>query len=175
MYFSEMDSEQQDVYLAVHRSVRYHERRRAWFVKLHRITSALTVLMSGTVLLMINNTMPSNTFINIISVIAAIFAAGDVLIGFSNKAEKHQGLKRKFNALEQKMVEGDNKRQTWLKHASERIQIERDETSIYRALDVLCHNETSKAFGLDDEVVKLVPFQAWTANIFKWQNIASSL
>lgn len=175
MYFTEMDSDQQDTYLGVHRSVRYHDRRSAFFINLHRITSALTVLMSGTILLMINDTMPSSCFINWMSGIAAFFAASDVLIGFSGKAELHRDLKRQFNALEQKMLEGDDKRTTWLKYASSRVKIEADEPPIYRALDVLCHNDVSKAHGLDDEIKMPVPFQVFTANIFRWENISSSL
>lgn len=175
MYFSEMSDDHQETYLQVHRSVRYHDRRSSYFVKLHRITSALTVLMSGTILLMITDTMPPSSFINWISGVAAAFAATDVLVGFSRKAEQHQDLKRQFVALEVKMIEGDNKRSTWLKHAGECTRIGGDEPAIYRALDVLCHNETSVAFGLNDQVKTLVPFQAFTANIFKWSNISSSL
>lgn len=171
-----MNDEQHAEYFSVHRSVRYHDRRSGFFTTLHRITSGLTVLMAGTILLTINNSMPSSALINILSVIAAFFAATDVILGFSAKAELHRDLKREFNQLEQIMIESDDKPKTWLKIMAKRVAIQENESTPYRVLDVLCHNETVVALGLDEKDIREpgVLF-VLTAHLIKWPNIGTRL
>jgi hypothetical protein len=50
MNIEDMTDAQYGLLFDVRRSIRYHDRRRAFFETLHRITSALTILLVGWVL-----------------------------------------------------------------------------------------------------------------------------
>lgn len=163
----------------IRRSIRYHDRRKSFFERLHHITSFLTILMAGSVLFDLAKDGETAWWLIVASILAALFAICDMVIGFSKQAGIHANLKDRFSALEINMISGDTKEETWNNYQRERLSIEKDEPPIYVALDALCRNELLIAEGFkgidyQDNCAKVGKFEQITSNIFKWPNLFSS-
>ena len=160
----------------VRRSVRYHDRRRAFFERLHQITSALTVLLAGSVLFDLARPGETAYWMIGLAVVAALLSAWDIVVGYAGKSGLHKDLKTRFGALEMDMMSGDNASETWKRYQIERLRIEQDEPPIFRALDLLCHNELLIAEGFDrndkSHFEQLSPWQRATRHIFHWADHA---
>ena len=144
---SEMTDAQYALYFDVRRSIRYHDRRSAFFERMHQLTGVLTVLLAGSVLFDIARPGDNPAWLLALAAIAALFSAFDIVIGYAAKAGQHRDLKARFAALEIAIVTGNADAATWQAHHTERLRIEQDEPPIYRALDLLCHNELMRAEG----------------------------
>ncbi|MEW6120201.1 MAG: hypothetical protein AB1593_08930 [Pseudomonadota bacterium] len=167
-----MTNDQYALLFSVRRSVRYHDRRRAFFERLHRLTSVLTVLMAGSVLFEIGRSGETSGWLMGVAVMAAILAAVDMVVGYASRTNQHRGLKERFVELEMAMLKGDDSPEVWTEHRLARLKIERDEPPIYRALDLLCHNELLRAEGGNTaNLVVLTDVQRWTRHIFHWPDI----
>jgi hypothetical protein len=172
---SEMTDAQYAFFFDVRRSLRYHDRRRAFFERMHQITGALTVLLAGSVLFDIARPGDNPAWLLALAAIAAILSALDMVIGYAAKAGLHRDLKARFAALEISIVLGDAEASTWQAHRAERLRIEQDEPPIYRALDLLCHNELLRADGhpATADHLAAVPFhQRLTRHLFHWPDSA---
>jgi hypothetical protein len=161
-------AERDELLFNVRRSVRYHDRRTAFFEFLHRLTNFLTILLAGAVLSELLGS-PSRPILQALAGIVALLSAADLVIGFARGADTHRSLKRRFIQLENLLHTGE----TTKKLQQERLSIEAEETPIYRVLDVLCHNELCTAMGKDARHIYKVPrLKRWTANWLRWPNFA---
>lgn len=179
MKLSDMSDEQFGLLFDIRRSVRYHDRRRAFYERLHRVTNVLTILMAGSVLHELGRSGQPAGWLVAISAMAAILAAIDMVAGFSAYAALHRDLKSRFGALEIAMFSGDADEETWKAHRVKRLEIERDEPPVYRALDLLCHNELAAADGWKrkdnpDHFSDLTPWQRFTCQFFMWSDLGPS-
>lgn len=132
----------------IRRSVRYHDRRRAFYEQLHQITSVFTVLMAGSVLF--DLARPGNTpvWLMSIAVAAALLSTVDMVVGYSRRAVLHSSLRERFATLEISMVCGSSSDEAiWQTYQHQRLLIEKDEPSPYQVLDLLCRNELLRAEG----------------------------
>lgn len=174
-----MNTPQYQLLFGVRRSIRYHDRRRAFFEFLHRVTAGLTVLLAGSVLFEVARLGETAWWLTTISIFAAVLAAWDIVVGYSEKAKLHLDLKRGFGALEIAMIAGDGSPQTWNDHELARLRIEQDEPPIFRALDVLCQNELLIAEGIKNDEKNSQYFgrvnfwQLSTRHFFHWSNITA--
>lgn len=159
----------------IQRSVRYHDRRTAYFELLQRLTNVIAILLAGVVVMeLVGATSP--WWIRTLAVAGALLTAGDLVIGFGRKADVHRDLKRRFIALEGQLEGGDDLE----KIRRRRLSIEAEEPPVHRALDLLCHNEMSAAMGWDPkknpEHFSHVPwYMQMTANLFRWPNAGASV
>jgi len=169
-----MSDEQYALFFDVRRSIRYHDRRRAFFETLHRLTGALTVLLAGAVLFDIARPGDNPAWLLALAAIAAVLSAFDLVAGYSSRANRHADLKRRFVALESGILAADTADATWQRLAADRLAIEADEPPIYRALDVLCHNELARAEGIFD-TYHLPAWAALTAHLFHWPDISAHI
>jgi hypothetical protein len=178
MNFDEKNPERYDLLFDVRRSVRYHDRRRAFFEQLHRISATLTVLLAGSVLFDVARPGETAYWMTVLAVIAALLAAMDIVIGYAGRATLHHELKRRFVALEIAIVSGKDDPETTKQHQAERLHIEKDEPPIFRALDLLCHNEVAKATGFTregDGQKNFANVRWWpqlTRHFFHWPDLA---
>lgn len=132
-----------DQHFDIQRSARYHDRRLTHYDRLHRLTSIVTVMISGVVMLdYFGSEIP--TVIKTLAFGGAIMGACDLVVGFSKSANQHRNLKRSFIFLERDLTE---QKLTLRQIKSRRLDIESEEPAIYRALDVLCLIETCAALG----------------------------
>ena len=163
----------------VRRSARYHERRRAFFESLHRLTSFFTILLAGGVLFELAGTGSPARWLQCIGLFAAALAATDLIVGFAARATQHAGLRARFVDLEMAMARGGTDETAWQAHRLARLAIERDEPPIYRALDLLCRNEMLQAEGFSSEqqpghFVQVGRWQRLTSQVWHWQNLSVS-
>ena len=176
--FTKFTEEQYGLYHSVIRSIRYHDRRMGFFRLLHNITSVVTIFLASSFLLA--NNIDENLWLKVLSIIAALFAALDIVVGFSESANKHDILKRKFMDLQITILDIINAENEddprWAQCYRTRLEIEKDEPPVYRALDLLCHLEANAAEGIkpeeDESYQEVKWYQKLTANMLKWENIA---
>lgn len=171
-----MDTSQQakqfDLLFGVVKSVRYHNHRRAHYERLHQLTNVAAIITAGYAFLAVSEvSLPIWT--SALGMLSALLAAFDLVIGYSRMADCHRNLSRRFSCLEQDMGDSDVAEADLKKFTRERLEIEKDEPPIYRALDVLCDAETCRAFGCADErMIVLSGFEAMTANWYRWTSLA---
>lgn len=163
----------------IRRSIRYHDRRKSFFERLHHVTSFLTILMAGSVLFDLAKNGETAWWLTVFGILAALFAILDMVVSFSRQAGIHGNLKDRFSILEIEMVSGDSSEEAWLKYQRDRLNIEKDEPPIFTALDALCRNELLIAEGYSGsdylkECISVSWFERITSNIFKWPNIIIS-
>lgn len=182
MHLSEqlnISHEQYGLLFDVRRSVRYHDRRRAFYEQLHHFTSFLTILMAGSVFFDLAKPGETAGWLLGISVLAAIFAALDMVIGYSKRASLHNNLRERFALLEIDMVMGDTEEATWSNYWRDRLMIEKDEPPLYKVLDGLCRNELLEAEGYkrktnsDQFFDSATCWQVITAQLFRWENVST--
>lgn len=174
---SDMSHEQYALLFHVRRSIRYHDRRRTYFERLHHITSALTILLAGSVLFDLAKPGDSPGWMIILALISGFLSIFDMVVNYSSNATKHHDLKKRFGDLEIAIKTGNNEDATWKAHHKELLSIEKDEPPIYRALDLFCHNELLRADGFKQDepngaqFAKLSRYQWITRHIFHWADI----
>jgi hypothetical protein len=165
-----MSDPQTDLIFDLMRSVRYHDRRRAHFERLHRATNVVTILLAGIVLMELSGG-GSPLWVRVLAVVGALLGATDLVIGFSKSADAHHNFKRRFSELESEANAGGSLDAV----VRQRLAIEAEEPPIFRALDLLCYNEICAAVGHHRTdtpcVFAEVPwYMRWTANWLRWPN-----
>lgn len=180
MHLSEqlnLSHEQYGLLFDVRRSVRYHDRRRAFYEQLHLFTSLLTILMAGSVFFDLAKPGQTACWLQFASAVAAFFAAMDMVIGYSKRASVHSNLRERFALLEIDMVMGDAEENTWAGYQRERLMIEKDEPPLYKVLDNLCRNELLEAEGYKrkehpEQFFDATCWQQTTAQLFRWSDVS---
>jgi hypothetical protein len=177
MKIDDMTEAQFGLLFDMRRSARYHDRRRAFFEVLHKITSVLTILLAGSVIFGIaHDGAKDPAWLVSVALAASLLSAFDLVVGYANKAALHRELKNRFSALQISILCGGATEDEWIAHERERLQIEQDEPPVYRALDLLCHNELLKAEGYSPETYeaqrgRLNWLEKATSQFIKWQDI----
>jgi len=167
-----MQSKQFDLLFGVVRSVRYHSHRRAHYERLHKITNVAAIVTAGYAFLAVSS-VPLPIWTSVMGMASALLAAFDLVVGYSRMADCHRDLSRRFSALEQQIGDSDLADTDLRCFNRERLEIEKDEPPIYRALDVLCDAETCRSFGCSTENrLGLTWFENITANWCRWTSIA---
>ena len=165
-----MSDEQYGLFFGIRRSIRYHDRRVAFYTGMHHLTGVLTVLLAGSVLFDVARPGNNPSWLIILALLAAVLSAIDVVVGYAAKSGLHRDLKRDFNALEARIVletDGD-----WDQYRVERLRIEQNEPPIYQALDLLCHNEVLRSDGAEGKYyVTMTWWQQMTRHIFHWADL----
>lgn len=175
MNTAELNDEQFKLLFNVRRSIRYHDRRRAFFDLLHQVTSVMTILMAGSVLFEVARPGDNPVWMILLSIIAALFAAVDMAVGFARRGNEHKMLRSRFADLEIAMLLSDLADPDWKDHKKERLCIEKDEPPVYVVLDLLCHNELLVAMGYDkkEDAIHFVAISDWkalTSQLWRWEN-----
>lgn len=177
MRLESLSQDQHDLYFDVHRSIRYNERRAAFYERLHRITNALTILTAGIAIVDLSGN-PIPRWLVWVVALTAMAATADLVIGFGRMADLHRSLRRRFCLLQSHMVKAFPDAVDIRQLELERLDIEQDEPVVYRALDVLCHNETLLALGYTIDVDRarfgyLPLYKRVTAQVWSWHDQVS--
>ncbi|MFI3219635.1 MAG: hypothetical protein QX189_11015 [Methylococcales bacterium] len=174
-----LSDENYHLLFGVRRSIRYHEYRRNFYQKLHKVTNLFTLLMAGAVLLdAAKEGITPDSYVYL-GVIAALFAAFDLVIGFASQANAHGQLRERFAQLEIDMMTGLDSLELWSDYQRQRLLIEKDEPAVYHVLNILCHNELLVSEGVKQKdnpeaFFKLNVFYRLTRNMCHWENITSA-
>jgi hypothetical protein len=146
---------------------------------MHQLTGGMTVLLSGSVLFDLAKPGETASWLLALAATAAVLSAWDIAVGYAACAAHHHGLRGRFAALEIAILNGDSNAASWAAYQRERLLIEQDEPPVYRALDLLCHNEllVAEAGRRDgDNAEHLWTVSTWqrmTRHLLHWGDIAT--
>lgn len=150
----------------IQRSIRYHQRRRAWFDGWHKLTvGAAAVFGSATFYSVLQSYAEAAM---ILAGLVTLLSVADFVIGHGPMARLHHDLARDFIRLDARLriVDGDNAellREIW----EERLAIEAREPPTKVILNRICFNEQLRAEGREDEdyYIELGWFQRAMAHV----------
>lgn len=155
----------------VRRSVRYHDKRAAFFERTHRLNSAFTILLSSSVVFDIARPGDTSPWLIALALAAALLSVVDLVVGLSKMGSQHRDLQRRFAELERRIITGPVQGECWTQYHAERLLIEMDEPTPYVMLDTICHNELLHAQGFakdDNRRVSVSWWQRTTCQLWPW-------
>ncbi|WKN21516.1 hypothetical protein [Azotobacter vinelandii] len=165
---SELEDNWHNMLFGVRRSIRYHQRRRAFFERLDQFSNMLSVIFGSTAIYGVLGP-DAKKFALIASAMVTATASINLVIGCSKKAREHSDLARRFIELEKRMI-GKASVERLNEVTEARLNIEAEEPPILRVLDALCHNDQMRAMGYKrEQLAKIGPLQTLFAQIFDWR------
>jgi hypothetical protein len=139
---TEEEREISNLKFGIEKSMRYHQRRRAFLETVHRLLMFSVIVVGSTAALVI---VPSEKWLG---VAAALIAAFDLVYAPGMRARDHMILNQRFTVLMADVFRAQSidagRIAEW---KAQRILIEADEPPIYWALDKDCYNEICFALG----------------------------
>ena len=137
------------IIVGVRRSVRYHNRRRAFFDGWVLITNAVSVIF-GSAAMWIFWAEVNLRWGVYAALVVTFFSAINLVVGAGQRARSHADLARRFFSLEKEIVSmADPTEEQRRVLMGKRLEIEADEPPILRVVDVMCHNELAGAMGFN--------------------------
>jgi len=164
---SSLEEKWHDQLFGVRRSIRYHQRRRAFFDRLDQFGNMLSVVLGSTA---IYGILESSSKTLALSATAAvtIFSAVNLVFGSVQKARTHAELARRFVVLEKRFLDAPTP-ELLCEITNERLSIEAEEPPVLRVLDCLCHNELMRAEGYPHSQLAQISFlQSCLAQLVDW-------
>ena len=134
-------------------SMRYHQRRRAFYERSHSVIMFLIVVLGSAAFSALVQEWSS-----LLVATATILAALDLVWTPSHRSRDHEMSFRRFSSLISDVRTDDESEENFAKWKKERITIEADESPIYWTLAHDCYNEVIR---LTDEPGKLVKIPWW--------------
>lgn len=153
----------------VNRSVRYHNRRRAFYDRFNDFSTVCAlVLGSATFFVLFKELEFSAAAKAVPAGLITIIASINLVMGSTRMARLHHDLAKRFIALESELSAMGSLDETGLAHlTAARLAIEQDEPPVLRVLDTLCYNDTLRAFGYARErFIHVRWYQRWAAQFF---------
>jgi hypothetical protein len=149
----------------IHKSLRYHAKRRSFFDGSHRLCMAINAIAGGgaAASAVSHNPMLAGKS----AILVGIASAVDVSFGLSAMARKHDQLYQQFGKLAADMAKVDVDHLTneiVRDFRSRRLTIESKEAGSLEALNVLCHNEEVDARGWGTKY-RVGRMQIWLAQL----------
>lgn len=160
----EVSSELIALDFGVHKSIRYHVKRRAFFDVMHRVAMLIAVIGGSAAFFAL---IGEKTEVGQIAALTvAIATALDLVFAFPENAREHDKLAERFSDLAVELALApsgavDGRRLAELK--GKRLALERGEPTALDALNVICHNEEAEARGYDRDQIYRV---GWGQKIF---------
>lgn len=144
-------------------SIRYHERRSRWYDWWDRAAKAIALVGgAATVAQVIGPGEPQLWVAAAITISSAL----SLVFGYADKARVHFDLKRRYCALEARIIEaGDATPEAVRRHEAEISLIEADEPPTLAALVQICQNEVAQARGQLEHVHPVGPLTALLADL----------
>ena len=170
-----LETRHHNLYFGVRRSVRYHERREGSLLFLRNAADFMVFVLGSVTALIIVELVGSEWPIlwRLAVPIGATLLTGAALVcQWAAKGALHSELKRRFIALERKLVRrrGNLTEDVMGILEEERLTIQADEPPVLRVLDTICHNDMVHAMRLPREHIVPVTFlQRLFAPFFDFQ------
>lgn len=159
-----------ELLFGVRRSIRYHNRRRMFFDRLHKANNSIGVIFgSAAIFTALNQIYPSLTILS--AVLITLSSTIDLIISTSQMARLHEDLSRHFIRLERDMIVVQHTSAEELKRfTAERLDIEAEEPPVLHILNTICHNELMRAMGYGkEEMAKIAPLQRLFSPFFDFK------
>lgn len=157
----------------VETSIRYHERRQAYYERTDAFVNAANLIAGSGAVLAIARNAPSQTVIWLSAIVAALSLL-NLTMRSSHMAAQHARLKQRFveliKSLKRLDPEAANFKESLSKLEQRRLSIEMDEPTIYRGVAILADNELAFAHGHGDEYLWHIPwYKQLTAHFIRWE------
>lgn len=141
-----------DLLFGIRRSIRYHNRRRSFYDRLHKFNTIIAVVGGSAVIATILGKLGASWPLAF-SVVITISAAVDLALNSSQAARFHHDLSRKYFDIEKEMIAGQEPSdQDLVAWTERRLTIEADEPPVLHVLNTICHNELCRALGYGNPV-----------------------
>lgn len=147
---SVLAAERYGLHFDIQRSIRYHQRRRAWFDGWHKLTvGAAAVFGSATFYSVLQQ---YSELAMLLAGLVTLLSVADFVIGNGTMARLHHDLARDFIRLDVRLRLADNADRGLLRELwEERLAIEAREPPTKVILNRICYNEQLRAEGRDGE------------------------
>lgn len=138
-----LTNEYEGLLFDLRRSVRYHNRRRAFFDRLDQMTNVFSLVFGSSAIYGVLSKAGNNdNWAMLSAAVVTIFSALNLVVGSSRRAREHFDFARKFFELEQKLISIPEVSEMVLREITvERLSIEKDEPPVLRVLDSICYND----------------------------------
>lgn len=168
MRIDDLSEDMWELLVGVRVCIRYHDRRRHFFVTAHRFTAATGAIFGTAAMAALFGKVDQSLGLAAAALVTSMSVI-DLVIGFSESANLHRDLRRRFVELEQAIIaDHDDARLGELQRR--RLEIEKDEPPVRRALATLVQNEQILSdYPLADAAQYLVHVGWWqrlTAHLF---------
>ena len=165
----ELPSELDRLCFSVEKSLRYHQRRRAFFETVHRWLMFAIIMLGAAA---------AASLFGIgawLALLTTLLAAFDLVWASGTKARDHLLLHQRFATLMADIARVPEPRAGDISYwKARRMEIETDEPPVYWALEKACLNETAYALGLSarDNLPKLSWQERALKNVFRFDRAA---
>lgn len=165
-----LESKWEGLLFDIRRSVRYHNRRRAFYDRLDQFTNVISLIFGSTAIYSVLG--EHNKIWAVLSgAVVSIFAAINLVIGSSQRSRNHFDLSKSFVDLESKMIKEPVPSEQLLREVTSlRLSVEKDEPPVLRVLDSICYNEQLLAMDYPvNQMIKISFCQNLFAQFFDWR------
>ncbi|WP_256815381.1 MULTISPECIES: hypothetical protein [Pseudomonas] len=145
----------------VRRSIRYHQRRRAFFDRLDQLSNMLSVIFGSAAIYGILEDDYKALAIGA-SALVTVLASINLVVGSALRARAHSDFVRQYVDLEKRML-GQPDEQTLQQVSESRLSIEAEEPPVLHVLNAICHNELMRAMGYKREKLAEI---GWAQRLF---------
>lgn len=157
----------------VETSVRYHERRQAYYERSDAFVNAVNLIAGSGAVLAIAKNAPSQVVVWL-SAVVAVLSFVNLTMRSSHMAAQHAQLKQRFVDLLKRIKrldpDAENFKDSLSKLEQRKLSIEMDEPPIFRLVHILANNELAFANGHGDEQLWHIPLhKRLTANFIRWE------
>ncbi|APC18565.1 hypothetical protein BLL42_23680 [Pseudomonas frederiksbergensis] len=160
-----------DMLFGIRRSIRYHQRRRAFFDRLDQFSNMLSVIFGSAAIYGILEKNALGIAL-LASATVTILASINLVIGSAQRARAHADFMRRYVELEKLMLQPQSE-ECLLGVTQSRLSIEAEEPPVLHVLNCICHNETMRAMGYKKEqLVKVGWFQRLVSQLFDFRESA---
>ena len=154
-----LDDKIKKLNFSIEMSMRYHQRRRAFYERNHNVIMFLIVICGSTAF----------SGLAVYSVpVATVLAAFDLVWKPSHRSRDHEVLFRRFSDLVVDVRTGDQNEGNYGKWKKKRITIEADEPPVYWVLADDCHNEVTRLTKTPWDLVKIPWWRRLTMNWLRY-------
>ncbi|QZP29696.1 hypothetical protein K5H97_26015 [Pseudomonas mosselii] len=165
---AELAEKWDDMLFGVRRSIRYHQRRRAFFDRLDQSSNMLSVFFGSTAIYGILKDDYQALALGASALVTAL-ASINLVVGSALRARAHSDFVRQYIDLEKRML-GQPDEQTLKQVTEGRLSIEAQEPPVLHVLNAICHNEMMRAMGHDKkDFAKIGPLQRLFAQLFDFR------
>lgn len=168
---ADLEDRWHDMLFGVRRSIRYHQRRRAFFDRLDQFSNMLSVIFGSAAIYGILQ-QDYKALALTASALVTILASINLVIGSAQRARAHSDFSRRYVELEKRMLGQPNEK---LLHqvSAERLSVEAEEPPVLHVLNAICHNETMRAMGYKrEDLTKIGWCQRLLAQLFDFREHA---
>lgn len=154
----------------IRRSVRYHNRRRAFYDRLDQVSNMLSVMLGSTAIYGVLEQSWKTVALVALGLVTGLSAI-NLVLGSSQRARLHFDLSRQFVEIEKAMMKAEPSEEKIAEFTDKRLTIEMDEPPVLRVLDAICYNELARSMGYPDgKMAKIGWLQRKMAPFFDWRS-----